>query len=174
MTAARIVCSREQRTDWLRATIGGLGLTGVIVDLQLQLRRVESAWMDSDTQVFDTLGEFFALSDSSQPDWEYTVAWIDCLHGRGRTRRGVYSRANHAAARAAPAAKPTRSVPLTPPISLVNGITLRAFNNLYFERQRRRTGAPRRAPAAVLSTRSMDCCRGTASTVRAASTSTSA
>ena len=137
---SQIDCSRGANSDWLQASIGGLGLTGVIVDLRLQLRRVESAWMDSETLVFDTLGGFFELSAASLAEWEYTVSWIDCLHGDGTRRRGVFSRATHAGSRPAPATTRSRSVPLTPPFSLVNGVSLRAFNSLYFERQRRRAG----------------------------------
>ena len=137
---SRIECSPGQQPEWLRATIGGLGLTGVIVSVRLQLKRVPGAWMSVETLAFRSLADFFSLSRASEADWEHTVSWIDCVHGAGRDTRGIFFRANHAEHEApAPSARKL-SVPLTPPVSLINRLSLRAFNAAYFHLHRLRSG----------------------------------
>lgn len=125
-----IECGPDLEPDWFAATVGGLGLTGVITQAEIQLRPVPGPWLDTQTIPYADLDEFFALADASETDWEYTVSWIDCLSGRGR---GLFMRANAAAAQArAVPARHERTMPLTPPVSLVNGLSLRLFNTAYF------------------------------------------
>jgi len=132
-------CRADLDTEgWFAATLGGLGLTGLIVSAELQLRRVPGSTLETENIRFGSLGEFFALSRESARTHEYSVAWVDCL-ARGKHRgRGHFSRADHAAQRddERPAA-PSRSLamPITPPFSLVNRLTLRPFNTLYYWRQ---------------------------------------
>lgn len=137
---SRFECSATQRPEWLRATLGGMGLTGLIVSARLQLMAVPGAWMNTEALAFDSLDGFFALSGQSERDWQYTVSWVDCVHGSGDPARGILFRGNHAADDRPQPAPRTRSVPLAPPVSLVNRATLRAFNALYFATQRRRSG----------------------------------
>lgn len=130
----RRFCSPNENVDWFAASVGGLGLPGLMTWAELQLRRVPSAWFDTETRRFDKLDDFFELSEESAIRFEYTVAWVDCV-ARGKSLgRGVFSRGNH---RDKPAgAKPPREgslrVPATPPFSLVNGLSLRAFNWQHF------------------------------------------
>ncbi len=135
----RLQCSRTQQPDWLRATIGGLGLTGVIVSARLQLMRAPGPWLQTETRAFGDVSEFFALAQDSEADWEYTVAWIDCAHGRGDALRGLFFRGNPVAHEAAEPPPRSRRVPLTPPLSLVNRASLRVFNAAYFAAHRRQT-----------------------------------
>lgn len=132
-------CSAAQDAPWLIATIGGLGLTGLIVSAQLQMRRVPGPWIDVETSAFWSLAEFFNLSLAAEARAEYSVAWIDCVNGRPGSTRGVFFNGNHAAATEAAAPARPRTVPLTPPVSLVNGLSLRALNQAYFWRQRLRS-----------------------------------
>lgn len=121
------------------ATVGGLGLTGVVSTVELQLRRIPGPWMETESIRFRNLEEFFDLSAESSATHEYTVAWIDCLASGRSLGRGHFTRANHASALGEdrPEASPSRlQMPLTPPISLVNRLTLRPFNWLYYHRQR--------------------------------------
>jgi FAD/FMN-containing dehydrogenase len=129
---SRLVCSSEVNADLFAATVGGLGLTGVITWAEFALKAIRGAQMATETLRFGNLAEFFALSTQSEADHEYTVAWIDC-GGSGKTfGRGLFMRANHSAERR-PAARPLRlCMPLTPPISLINRASLRAFNAAYF------------------------------------------
>ena len=118
------------------ATVGGLGLTGVIVDAELQLKRVPGPWLSVETLPYRDLDEFFALADASEADWEHTVSWIDCLHREGR---GIFMRAKPVAIdRPAPPPRAERRVPLVPPVSLVNRLSLKPFNALYYASKHRR------------------------------------
>jgi FAD/FMN-containing dehydrogenase len=133
----RLICSTTENADWYAATVGGLGLTGVITWAQIQLRPISSPLMDVETIRFRHLDEFLALCAESDRDFEYTVAWVDCL-GRGKQLgRGLLQRANHASGEAhAPQKRPRQlSVPVAPPFSLVNNASLRLFNTVYYHRQ---------------------------------------
>jgi len=143
-------CSRDQNPDMFRATIGGLGLTGVISRVQVQLRRVDSAWLLTNTVPFSNLDDFFALADESEAHWEHTVSWIDCL--AGPQTRGIFMRANHASKReldALPYYLPDGNkarrgtginMLMTPPVSLVNKFSLRAFNAAYYAMNAHKAG----------------------------------
>ncbi|MSP76142.1 MAG: FAD-binding oxidoreductase [Rhodospirillaceae bacterium] len=128
------------RPEWFAATVGGFGLTGVIAQAELQLRRVSGPWLEAETVAYEGLDEFFALSDGSEQGWEHAVSWIDCRSAGAL--RGLFMRARQAGetdGRAAWRGR-TRRMPLTPPVSLVNGLTLRPFNALYFHLAKRRAG----------------------------------
>jgi FAD/FMN-containing dehydrogenase len=134
----RLVCSPTENPQWFSATIGGLGLTGVITWAELQLRPVVGQWIDLETIRFANLDEFFALSAESDRNFEYTVSWIDCL-GRGkRLGRGLLQRAGHAAVEPKDRRPLKRRllVPFVPPASLVNAASLRVFNTVYYHWQR--------------------------------------
>jgi FAD/FMN-containing dehydrogenase len=133
-------CSPTQHPDWFAATVGGLGLTGVIVEAELQLRPISSVYLHTDTIPFTDLHSFFNLTDYHTQTSEYTVAWIDCL--AKRQVRGLFMHANHAAT--GEYTLPTKrqlTFPLTPPLSLVNRATLRPFNTLYYHLKARAAGA---------------------------------
>ena len=166
----------DDRAEWFAATVGGLGLTGVIVE-----RAPAAAWRCRASGSTPRRSPS-ARSTSSSPcratrerDWEYTVAWIDCIHGGGAGRAASSCRANHSRrTRRAAAAAPSRTLPVTPPVSLVNGASLRALQRDLLPRS---TGGARGAACSTCcpsSIRSTACASGTASTARAASTSTSA
>lgn len=126
------------RSGLFAATVGGLGLTGMITWAEIQLRQVPGHWMDAESIRFDTLDEFFLLSKASNETYEYTVAWIDCLASGKRAGRGHFIRADHATGpglSATPGSAQKFSIPATPPISLVNRLTLRPFNTAYYWRQ---------------------------------------
>jgi FAD/FMN-containing dehydrogenase len=128
----RIRCTHEEESELFQATIGGLGLTGLILSAELQLVPVDGAWLDVETLRFEDLGSFFVLSAESDATHEYTVAWIDCLATGGALGRGIFTRANHARASGGRAPGAPRRIPLTPPVSPINALTLRAFNELYY------------------------------------------
>lgn len=142
---SRRLCSPTEQADWYAATIGGLGLTGVITWAEIQLKRIANPYLDTESIRFHSLEEFFAISQESERDHEYTVSWIDCAFTGKRLGRGLFNRGNHAAAvldtRQIPANLPagvtqaSRRVPITPPLSLINPVSLKAFNTLYFNKQ---------------------------------------
>jgi len=77
-----VICNADCNSDMLAATIGGLGLTGVIAWADIQLKRVAGPWMDAETIPFESLAAFLDLTRESNNRFEYTVAWLDCFAGR--------------------------------------------------------------------------------------------
>src|SRR4029077_6084963 len=138
----RLTCSPETNADWFGATVGGLGLTGLITYAQLQLRLPPGGVMDLEVIRFSNLDEFFRLSEFSDQNFEYTVAWIDCLSRGKSLGRGLFQRAIHSASLMEhPKLRMGHvAVPFTAPFSLVNAATLRLFNLLSYHRP----GATRR------------------------------
>ncbi|HYC63205.1 MAG TPA: FAD-binding oxidoreductase [Reyranellaceae bacterium] len=116
--------------DLFRATVGGMGLTGLVLGATLQLRRVPSLWLETEHLAMANLDAFFALSDESSDSWEYTVGWFDSLKASGR---GIFTRARHAATERPPPplGLPRLRVPFVPRISAVQPLTARVFNMLY-------------------------------------------
>jgi len=134
-----VTCSPTERSDLFAATVSGLGLTGIILAVELQLVSVASNQIEQRSIRFDDLGEFFDLSRQHDPHHEYCVAWIDCVASGRRTGRGIYMAGDHATEGPLTPAPATRlMMPFDPPFSLVNTLTLRAFNSLYYHRQRAR------------------------------------
>lgn len=134
---SRLPCSPAENTALFAATVGGLGLTGLILRATVQLRRVPGTALEAEDIRFGTLDEFFALAaESEATGWEHTAAWVDCLASEPSTGRGIFSRARHAAGVAAlpPPPAPTRTVPVTPPVSFVGRRSVRAFNALYWRK----------------------------------------
>lgn len=128
-----LLCSPDENYDWFQASIAGLGLTGIIVEVELQLVPVAGAWLETENIKFSCLEEFFELSRESDRDFEYSVAWIDCL---SKAVRGHFSRANHSSRDQPTGPGSAFNIPFAPPLSPINQLTLRAFNGLYFHRQR--------------------------------------
>lgn len=126
-----IDCGPDSYPEWFAATVGGLGLTGVIVQAGIQLCRVAGPWFDTETLPYSNVEEFFELADGSESDWEYTVSWIDCLSDEAGP--GVFMRANPSEKVDSPPVHDWHlSMPFSPPCSLVNRFSLRAFNALYY------------------------------------------
>lgn len=121
-----------------RATVGGLGLTGIITWVELALARVSSAHLAVERVPFPDVKSFFRLAAEAGPTHEHTVAWIDCANGGKALGRGIFQRANWAdAGGLAPhPAKIGATVPLEAPTFALNGLTVRAFNALYWRLQR--------------------------------------
>lgn len=126
-------CSLGSNEEMFRATIGGLGMTGLITRVTLQLAKVPGAFLDSEDVAFTGLDEFFELTAQSDAGaWEHTVAWIDCVGARAG--RGIFSRANWSQ----DTQRPLRldgfrpGIPVDAPAVLLNRFSVGAFNTLYF------------------------------------------
>lgn len=142
----RTRCSSLQNSNLFWATVGGMGLTGIIGEVTLQLIPIESTRVLVEHRGASDLEAGFRLLDDAQFDDVYTVAWIDCL-ARGRSLgRSIVMRGHHAARSDLPlrerntplvrAPRRQRSVPLNLPSWSLNRITVGAFNNLYYWRQK--------------------------------------
>jgi decaprenylphospho-beta-D-ribofuranose 2-oxidase len=129
------------------ATTGGMGLTGVVTQASIGLRRVESAWMRVETQRLDRLDDVIAAMADDDAH-TYSVAWIDLLATGRRLGRSVLTRGEHAgpaelggrhrADLTAFAPGERLRAPTLPSGLAVNPMTVRAFNELWFRRAPRR------------------------------------
>lgn len=133
---SRVACSRHERPELFHATCGGMGLTGVIVEAELRLRRVESAYIHQTTYKAANLEEALALFEAHHGT-TYSVAWIDCLASGASLGRSLLMIGEHARDRqlVLPAGRPL-SVPVDSPALLLNRYTMQAFNSLYYNRVR--------------------------------------
>ncbi|MCG7892875.1 MAG: FAD-binding oxidoreductase [Candidatus Thiodiazotropha taylori] len=137
---SRRLCSAEENAEWYQATIGGLGLTGVITWAEIRLRPVKSALIDQEVIRYSNLAEFFEIAKASDQDYEHTVAWIDCLAQGDQLGRGLFIRGNYSDTvqnRAVRQPKLNLTVPLEPPFTLINSMTLKMFNTVYYNKQRK-------------------------------------
>ena len=131
----RLLCSPTQNTDYFAATIGGLGLTGLITWAEIQLKPIGSDYISAETIPFTNLSRFMDLTADSDTDWEYTVSWIDSFATKEHTGKGIFFRGNHAdSLSAGQASAPRRShrVPFFFPAWVLNSTVLKLFNRLYF------------------------------------------
>ncbi|MCA9786800.1 MAG: FAD-binding oxidoreductase [Candidatus Cloacimonetes bacterium] len=116
-----------------RATIGGLGLTGLITWVELQLVPTRGPWFESHTVRFSTLAECFEIGPELQARHGYTAAWIDSLAPAGQSGRGLYICGDPSDS-SEPAAwrEPRLRIPLDCPEWLLNPLSLKLFNTLYY------------------------------------------
>ena len=137
---SRRLCSKSENPEWFSATIGGLGLTGVILWAELELHRVHGPTMAIETMRFADLKEFFRLTDESDANFAYTVAWVDCASRGKALGRGIFTRGNHAGSDANPTRAPGDGlgVPVELPGTLVSNTVVRTFNAWYYHRPRPR------------------------------------
>jgi len=137
----RFICSREKNPEWFAATIGGLGLTGLITWAEFKVRRIANSFIEMESIKFRDLDEFFAITKESDQDYEYTVSWQDCLAKAKTLGRGIFMRGNHAKAGAPDLSlhpKPGITVPFDFPSIALNQVSIKLFNTLYYARLRRR------------------------------------
>jgi FAD/FMN-containing dehydrogenase len=133
----RIVeCSRELNADLFRATLGGMGLTGHILEVECRLARVPSAWLYVESERLADVDAFIDALKESGRRWPYTVGWIDCLSRGRRMGRGILSRGRWAEPAEAPAHPPLPrrrpSVPIVLPGWVINRWSVLAFNTFYY------------------------------------------
>ena len=143
-------CSRTEHADLFRATIGGMGLTGVILSVSFRLEPVETAFVMAETVAARDLDETMAVFEASR-DWPYSVAWVDCLAqgaklGRSLVTRGAFMTRGALPAQLAreplrPARTSRLTVPVDAPSVLLNRASIGLFNALYYRRGRTRSGA---------------------------------
>jgi FAD/FMN-containing dehydrogenase len=144
-----VTCRPDRNAELFAATIGGMGLTGVILRASFRLVPVETAYMMSETRAAGDLETAMALLAESDA-WPHTVAWIDCL-ARGAARgRSLIHRGRHATHAELPrgrreAPRPVHDgkgvrVPFDMPGAALNGLTVRSFNAAYHARGRAASG----------------------------------
>jgi FAD/FMN-containing dehydrogenase len=134
-------CSREENSEAFWATVGGMGLTGIIGEVELQLRPVESAYIRASHHAANNLKQAFELFEQYDSA-SYSVAWIDLLAKGAKQGRSVVMLGEHATldeldgeASDAPLLikeRGTRRIPFDMPAWLLNATTIGSFNALYY------------------------------------------
>ena len=135
-------CSRLVNSDIFWATVGGMGLTGIILQARVQLKRVESAYYDVRYRRTKDLDGTLSCFDQTNQTYQYSVAWIDCLSSGRSLGRSVVMLANDARAdelpprirqRALEIPRSTKkNIPFNFPGMTLNPWSVRAFNALYY------------------------------------------
>jgi decaprenylphospho-beta-D-ribofuranose 2-oxidase len=146
----RIVdCDRENLPGLFRATLGGMGLTGHILEVELTLQRIPSAWIVEERQRFDGLDGLLGALRAAAADWPYTVAWIDTLATGAALGRGILFVGRWAEPGEAPLflprARARKRLPFDLPEWFLSAPAVRAFNATLF------ATAPRRPKRRLLS-----------------------
>jgi FAD/FMN-containing dehydrogenase len=125
------------------ATIGGLGLTGMILWVEITLSAIPGTNLACERTAFQSIGEFAAIAADAAARFEHTVAWIDCAGGGKSAGRGIFESGNwvDGGDKALHKPDPAVSIPMDAPGFLISGPTVKAFNTLYFNVKRQRSGA---------------------------------
>jgi decaprenylphospho-beta-D-ribofuranose 2-oxidase len=131
-----IHCSDLIAQDLFRATLGGMGLTGHILEVEFKMERISSPWIWSESE---RIGDLDAMVDglrAAAKNWPFTVGWIDCLKRGPKMGRGILIKGRWANPDESPAGtpKPRRrlSVPFALPSWVLGRWSVRAFNFLYY------------------------------------------
>jgi decaprenylphospho-beta-D-ribofuranose 2-oxidase len=90
-----VVCDRGNEPELFWATAGGLGLTGLILSMEIQLYPVETPAIEMESIRVENLDEFFEVSKQSK-GYTHTVSWIDCVQSGPAMGRGIFMRGRHA------------------------------------------------------------------------------
>ncbi|MES2819183.1 MAG: FAD-binding oxidoreductase [Pseudomonadota bacterium] len=131
-----LTCSRSVHPDLFHATCGGMGLTGLILEVSLRLTPIRSAYIAQTTFKAANLEEALQLFEAQQHR-TYSVAWIDCLASGADLGRSLLMVGEHAGGGGLQLPpKRTLSVPLDMPAALLNRASMQAFNSLYYQRVR--------------------------------------
>lgn len=141
-------CSREINSELFWSTFGGMGLTGIILSAKIRLKNIESVYIRQESIKAENLDEIFNLFEESE-SWTYNVAWIDCLQKGKNIGRSILMRGEHAMRAELPPElqknalrikkKPVPTVPFFFPGFVLNNLTVKMFNWLYFNKQRQKS-----------------------------------
>lgn len=141
------LCSRNENADIFWATVGGMGLTGIILDATFHLKPVETAYIVEEAIRARNIEDLFPYFEQSL-HYTYSVAWIDCLARGNNLGRGILLNGEHATRddlrTEAQKAEPLKvmgegklSLPDWFPSFTINPLTTRAFNHVFYSKGNR-------------------------------------
>lgn len=132
-----LTCSRAENAALFHATCAGMGLTGVVLEATLRLRRIRSSAIEQRTMRTANLEEAFEKFEENS-HYTYSVAWLDCLATGPNLGRSLLFLGEHATdEKFAPPAKGSISVPFSSPSFLLNRYSMSLFNKAYFHKPMR-------------------------------------
>ena len=132
---ARLICSPTQNQEWFAATLGGMGLTGLIAWAEVRLRPIVARSIDYIGEKFVGIDEFLELSQKATA--EYAVAWIDCVATGRNFARGILMQGEHSKEPGDlhKSREPWLVFPIDLPAFALNPFTMAAFNTAYYHKQ---------------------------------------
>ncbi|VAW93657.1 Putative oxidoreductase [hydrothermal vent metagenome] len=133
----RLLCSPKKNATFFNATIGGLGLTGLITWVEIKLKKITNEFIAMNTMRIENLSQYFDLEKHVQT--EYSVAWIDTLAKGNQLGRGVYFTGEHMQDNCIAENKNIKHyrsrkklfVPFNLPTISLNKYTVKLFNSVY-------------------------------------------
>jgi FAD/FMN-containing dehydrogenase len=136
-------CSDHEHPELFRATIGGMGLVGHILEVVVRMRRIASPWIAQHSCRVDDIDEYIDTLKAAAQKWPYTVGWIDCLTTGRHLGRGILMAGDWATADVAPAHPPRRLPSVTMPLELpsfaLGRASVQAFNTCFYWKHLPRT-----------------------------------
>ncbi len=132
----RLICSPSENAQMYAATIGGMGLTGLITWAEVKLIPISSPYLDTRTTKFRNLDEFFDLSRESDSLFEYSVSWVDCTSQGDNLGRGLFMAGNFSKQiKTSKRRSPSIPFPCDAPPWLLNSLFMKGFNTVYYNKQ---------------------------------------
>lgn len=130
-----VECSKKKNHDLFKATCGGMGLTGVIINARIKMIRVGSRFIEQISFKAQNIDELFALFENYDP-LRYSVAWIDCTATGNKLGRGVLLAGEFSKNRPLNGyntdIQSRFNIPFFLPSWLINSLSLKIFNTLYY------------------------------------------
>jgi decaprenylphospho-beta-D-ribofuranose 2-oxidase len=138
----RVTCSPSENSELFWATVGGMGLTGIIGEVTFKLIPISNDYVQVRHHVADNLEQVFNLMQDAAIDDRYTVAWIDSMTNGAQLGRGIVMCGHHAQEeefrpgfRNAIKPKRSRAIPFDFPAFALNPLSIAAFNAMYYRRE---------------------------------------
>lgn len=145
-----VECGPDREPALFWATVGGMGLTGHILEVECQTQSIPTPWIYSESQRIDDIDQFVDALKGSSEQWPFSVGWIDCLSrgkqmGRGILDRGRWAAPHETGGRALPGTR-RLAVPFNFPSWVLGRFTVQAFNTLYYWKHLQRARHGLRTP----------------------------
>lgn len=134
---SRLICSPNENKELFAATIGGLGLTGIITWAEFRLLKSPTAFFATESIKFKSIEEFFEINAESEHTYDFTVSWIDTTSQGSNFGRGIFNRGNQAdpSIHDIPTLPKDKAITFPLDAPFINGLSVKAFNSLYYSKQ---------------------------------------
>lgn len=143
-----LTCSRNENPELFQATLGGNGLTGIILSARIRLMPIESAYIQQTIVRTQHLDETLASFEEHDRQYQYSVAWVDCFAGGAQLGRSAVILGNHAPAQVLPTAlrsnplpvhgSPRIPIPFRAPNWLLSPVLIRTYSQYHYRWKSRR------------------------------------
>ncbi len=134
-----VECGPDAEPELFWATVGGMGLTGHVLEVEFTMDKISSPWIWRESTRVRDLGEYLDALNAAAPRWPMTVGWIDCVCKGSGMGRGILDAGRWATREEAGDAVPKGGLSIKFPIDLpgwaVNDFTVGLFNTAYYWKQ---------------------------------------